>query len=38
MHTIVIVRRRGYLRETGVHVITDYCELEILDDDDDYNY
>ena len=34
MHTIVIVRRRGYLRETGVHVITDYCELEMLDDDE----
>lgn len=34
MHTIVIVRRRGYLQETGVHVITDYCELEMLDDDE----
>lgn len=34
MHTIVIVRRRGYLRETGVHVITDYVELESLDDDE----
>ena len=34
MHTIVIVRRRGYLRETGVHVITDYVELEALDNDE----
>ena len=34
MHNIIIVRRRGYLRETGVHVITDYVELEALDDDE----
>lgn len=34
MHNIIIVRRRGYLRETGVRVITDYCELEMLDDDE----
>jgi hypothetical protein len=34
MHNIIIVRRRGYLRETGVRVITDYVELEALDNDE----
>lgn len=34
MHNIIIVRRRGYLQDTGVCVVTDYVELESLDDDE----
>ena len=34
MHTIVIARKRGYLQEIGIRVITDYVELEALDDDE----